>query len=329
MRDPLQGLLKRGGLGGVFFLQGADEFRKDQAVRALVEAHLDPATRDFNLDRLRGRDVGTEQLASVLGTPPMMAEWRVVVITEVEGLANSSRAREILVSTAQAPPPGLALILSCTPPSKAKFYTQLAGAARSLEFRPLGQDDVPGWLMERAREELGVEMDPAAARALAQAVGTDLGVLSQELEKLSGYVQEGRPITREDVAAAGTYLPTQDRWGWLDLVGHRRFTDALAGLRVLMAQGESGVGLVLALANHFLRMGVIREMGAQELVRLLPPNQKWLARQLGDQARGWGSEEIASALEGLRLMDRRMKSSSVSEESLLQSWILERMACTP
>lgn len=326
MRDPSQGLLDRGGLGGVFYLHGADEYRKSQAVGALVEAHLDPATRDFNLDRLRGREVGTEQLASVLGTPPMMAEWRVVVITEVEGLSGSSRAREILVSTAKAPPPGLALILSCTPPSRAKFYTELAAAARSAEFRPLGPDDVPGWLMEQAREALGVDMEPAAARALAQAVGTDLGVLSQELEKLSGYVQEGRPITRDDVAAAGTYLPTQDRWSWIDLVGQRDFPRALAGLRILMGQGESGVGLVIALANHFLRLGVLREMGPQELARLLPPNQKWLTRQLGEQARGWSSREIAAALDGLRLVDRRMKSSSVSEESLLQSWILERMA---
>jgi hypothetical protein len=32
------------------------------------------------------------------------------------------------------------------------------------------------------------------------------------------------------------------------------------------------------------------------------------------------------ALGSLRLVDRRMKSSSTSKEALLQSWILERMA---
>lgn len=326
MVDPVQRLLERGGPGGAFYLHGADEFRKEEAVKTLVEAHLDPATRDFNLDRLGGRDVGTEQLASVLGTPPMMAEWRVVVISEVEGLSGSPRAREILVSTVKSPPPGLALILSCTPPSKAKFYQELSAAARSMEFRPLSLDDVPGWLMERAREELGVELEPAAATALAQAVGTDLGVLTQELDKLAGFVQEGRPITREDVAAAGTHLPQQDRWKWLDLVAERRFPEALAGLRILMGQGESGVGLVMALANHFLRLGLVREAGAQVLRGYLPPQQQWLAGRVEGQARLWGPDEIAAALDGLRMTDRRLKSSSVSDESLLQSWILERMA---
>lgn len=328
MRDPVRGVLERSGPGGVFYLHGSDEFRKSQALRSLVDEHLDPSTRDFNLDRLRGRETGLEQLASVIATPPMMAEWRVVVLTEVEAYAGSSKARELLLSVAGSPPPGLALILSCTVPSgsKAKFYRQLASTAASLEFRPLDQDDVPGWLMERAREDLGVEMEPSAARALAQAVGSDLGVLDQELQKLSGYVQEGRPITRDDVVAAGTFLPTQDRWGWIEMVGRRRYPEALGALRVLIGQGESGVGLTISLATHFLRLGVLVERGQQALEEALPPQQKWLARQLTQQARGWSGAELASAMEGLRLLDRRLKSSNVSEESLLQSWILERMA---
>jgi DNA polymerase-3 subunit delta len=327
MIDPAKPLLDRGGLGGVFYLHGDDEFRKGQAVRSLVDAHLDPGTRDFNLDRLRGKDVASEHLASVLGTPPMMAEWRVVVVTEVEAFAGSPKAREVLLSVMKTPPPGLALILSCTKPtgSRAKFYSQLASTARSLEFRPLSQDDVPGWLMERAAEAWGVEMEPAAARALAQAVGTDLGILNQEIEKLAGYVQDGRPITRDDVEAAGTSLPKQDRWSWIDLVGQRRFQEALGTLGVLVGQGESGVGLSISLATHFLRLGVLVDRGPQALEKALPPNQRWLARQLQSQAGAWSSREIADALDGLRLLDRRLKSSSVPDESLLQSWLLERM----
>ena len=78
----------RGQRGGVFYLHGEDHFRKEEVIRALVEAHVDPATRDFNLDQLRGTETDPQTLASVLATPPMMAEWRVVVLREVEGLAN-------------------------------------------------------------------------------------------------------------------------------------------------------------------------------------------------------------------------------------------------
>ena len=73
---------------------------------------MEEATRDFNLDLLRGSEVNTETLASVIATPPMMAEWRVVVLREVEGLASSKHARDELVRIALEPPPGLALIMS-------------------------------------------------------------------------------------------------------------------------------------------------------------------------------------------------------------------------
>src|SRR5207248_1685666 len=100
MNAAVRRFLQKGGRGGVFFIHGDDEFRKDEVVRALIDDHVDPATRDFNLDVLRGGDVDPERLASVLATPPMMAEWRVVVVRDVEALVSNPRVRELLVSLA-------------------------------------------------------------------------------------------------------------------------------------------------------------------------------------------------------------------------------------
>ncbi len=317
-----------GALGGSFYLHGDDEFRKEEVVRALVEAHLDPATRDFNFDPLRGTEVDTETLASMLGTPPMMAEWRVVVVREVEGLASSARSRDILLQFASAPPPGLALIMSCTVPqgSKAKFYRELARSARSLEFQPITPADVPGWLMGRGRERYGIEIDVLAAQALGSAIGPNLGVLTQELEKLKDFVGERARVTVADVQAAGTSLPSQDRWRWFDLVGDGRIEEALGTLGVLMGQGESGVGLVIGLTTHLLRLGIVAEGGAGALEAVLPPHQRWLAKRLVAQARRWRTEEIDDALEGLLRVDRLLKSSPVSDEHHVEEWLLGLLA---
>ena len=53
-------------VGGAFYLHGDDLFSKEEAVRALIAVHLAEATRDFNLDRLRGNEVDPEAMASVL-----------------------------------------------------------------------------------------------------------------------------------------------------------------------------------------------------------------------------------------------------------------------
>jgi DNA polymerase-3 subunit delta len=262
----------RGSRGGAFYLHGEDQFRKDEALRALVDAHVDVGSRDFNLDVLRGTEVTPETLASVMATPPMIGEWRVVVLREVEGLATTKHARDELLRVASDPPPGLALIMSATVPkgSKAKFYTDLARNTQSVEFKAVSDADVPGWLMERAGEAHGVEVEVEAARALGAAIGVDLGILARELEKLSEFVGERKRVTLDDVRKVGTRLPAQDRWGWFDLVGERRFEEARVAVRTLLAQGESGVGLVIGLATHFLRLGLAVEKGASGLEAALP-----------------------------------------------------------
>ncbi len=314
--------------GGVFFLYGDDEFRKEEEALALVAWHLDPATRDFNLDLLRGSEVTVETLASVLSTPPMMAEWRVVLLREAEALASDSRARKVLTETAAAPPSGLAFIIVATIPkgSRAALYKELQRKARSFDFREIGPNDVPGWLMRRAADRHGREMTVEAARALAGAAGTNLGVLAQEVAKLSDAVEEGEPIGLDAVRRGGTLVPEEDRWEWMDRVGSRDLGGALAGLQTLMSQGESGVGLTIGLATHLIRLGAARAGGRSALDGLLPPHQKWLFRRLMPQADRWSVDDLEEAILGLRKVDRLLKSSQIPEEHVLEGWLLGLMA---
>jgi DNA polymerase-3 subunit delta len=315
-------------VGGAFYVHGDDLFSKEEAMRALIGLHLDEATRDFNLDLLWGTEVDAETMASVLATPPMMAEWRVVVIREVEGLAGSKHAREALLEVVAKPPPGLALILSCTVPqgSKAKFYRILAKDAQSVEFKEFSDTDVPGWIMARAKEAHSVDFDADAAQALGAAIGTDLGVLAQELKKLAEFVGDRARVSVADVEAAGTRLPSQDRWRWFDLVAERRFAEAVATLGVLMGQGESGVGLILGLTTQFLRLGIALDGGVSQLEAALPPHQKWLAKTVGRQAKQWARHEIDAALVDLLRADRLLKASPHTDEHFVEEWLLATMA---
>ena len=327
MTSPLRKALEQGSRGGVFFLWGEDEHRKGEAVKELVGAHVDEATRDFNLDVVQGSDVNVEDLARIVATPPMMAEWRVVVVRGAEAFAGAARSRDLVLGLAESPPSDLALILTARIPSgsKAKFYTRLKKIAQSVEFSAISADDAPGWLMGQAKSRLGMTLEPDAARALAHGIGTDLGILSRELEKLAGVASEGDRITLEHVRAAGTVLPTQDRWRWFDLVGARRFDEASRGLRILLGQGESGVGLTVGLATHLLRIGVAVEQGKGAVEQVLPPHQKWLSRQIARQAEGWSSAAIRESILGLLRVDRLLKASSLSDEHHLEEWFLTMM----
>ena len=312
--------------GGVFYLHGGDEHAKDAAARALARAHLEEATADFNREVLRGREVTPQSLASTLATPPMMAPWRVVTLRETQSLAGSPRLRTVVLEAAASPPPGLALILLCTRPerSRARFYRDLEARCRSMRFEvPRGQE-LHGWLIGEAQEAFGRSLSEAAARALARAFGSNLPALHHELEKLSALAGEEGGITTEHVRRAGTAIIEQDRWAWFDLVAERKWSEALRGLRILIGHGESGVGLVIGLASHLLRLGAVATGGSAALGAALPGNQKWLVRKYERQARGWTPAGIERALAGLLRVERLLKASGAPDLLLLEHWLLDQ-----
>jgi DNA polymerase III subunit delta len=319
--DKLTKALASGRRGGIFFLFGEEEFLKEEAAAAITAAHIDPATRDFNYDQLRGADLEPETLSSITNTPPMMAEWRVVVVREAQALGTNVRARAAVESLLERRVPDLALVFVATLPdrTKAQFWERLKKEAVAVDFPQLSGSDLPGWLIDRAQQR-GVQLETAAARALA-ATGSDVGVLVQELGKLADYV-DGRPVTKEDVAAIVGAVPKQNRWDWFDLVGDARFREARASIPVLLESAESGVGLVIGLGTHFLRLGVAAAGGERALGAALPPHQRWLAGRIAKQARRWQAADVEDAVDDLLRADRLLKSSSLTERQIMEELLL-------
>lgn len=320
--DKLHRALESGRRGGIFFLFGDEEFLKDEAAAAIVAAHLDPATRDFNYDQLRGTDVEPETLASIANTPPMMAEYRVVHVRDAQALGTNARARAAIEALLARKPADLVLLLVATLPdrSKAQFWEKLKREAVAVDFPQLSGADLPGWLMQRA-EQRGLKMETAAARALA-ATGSDIGVLVQELGKLADFVGEGRSIGTDDIAEIVGAVPRQNRWDWFDLVADARFREARAGVPILLDNGETAVGLVIGLGTQFLRLGIAAAGGESALGAALPPHQRWLAGRVAKQARRWNAAAVEDAIDDLLRADRLLKSSSLNERQILEELLL-------
>lgn len=312
----------------VIFLHGEEEYLREDAVQRVIELFVDPGTRDFNLDQVRGSDATPEGLGSVIATPPMMAEHRVVLVRDAQGL--SPKAREVVEAALASPHPGLVLVIVATVPtsSKARFYDNLAAGALTVKFPALDPLDLPGWLLERADTVHGVEMDLDAARALSSAIGGQLGVLATEVEKAVSYVGDRRRITLDDIRAVGGYIPRVDRWQWFDRIGEKKFVEALAELPDLLDAGESGVGLVIGMTSQLLKVGLLVAGGKDGLDRAIPPKQRWLIKRLQPQARMWTSAQIDEALTDLLRTDRLLKSASMTDRQAIEELLLRMLGAT-
>ncbi len=320
--DALRKAVARGERGGTWFLHGDEEYLKEEAVQLLIAAHLDPATRDFNLDQLRGPGLDPETLASVCQTPPMLAEWRVVVVREAQALAANARARSVLELLINRKLPGLAFVVVAQIDEKntPRIWQQLAKNAMDCRVNALPQGELPDWLIRHAADA-GVTLEPGAARALAAAAGPELGRLVQELHKLTDYAADRKRIEVEDVRALVGYVPRHNRWDWFDLVGDARFVDARHALATLL-EADNAVGLLAGLGSQLLRIGVALTGGERATLEILPPHQRWLASRLARQARSWSLIRLDAALDDVQRADRLLKSSSLEEHRVMEELLL-------
>ena len=80
--------IKAGRYAPVYYLMGDEAYYIDRISQYIVDSVLQPEARDFNLDVLYAGDVGMDAIVERARTYPMMAENRVVVVREAQGLRN-------------------------------------------------------------------------------------------------------------------------------------------------------------------------------------------------------------------------------------------------
>jgi DNA polymerase III delta subunit len=128
------------------------------------------------------------------------------------------------------------------------------------------------------------------------------------------------------VRAAVGALPQVNRWEWIDRVAERRIGPALAELPDLLDSGESAVGLIGALSEALIRVGLAGQ-GENTLVAVLKRdgsygNLSWKLRAYRQQARSWDAPALAAALAELLRADGLIKSGGLSDRAALEEALL-------
>jgi DNA polymerase-3 subunit delta len=320
--------LSRRAFERVYYFHGEDDFLKEHAVRELVGAAVDPSTRDFNLDIRAAAELDAETLGSLLGTPPMMAERRVVVVRDVAALRKDARAA--LDRYLDQPAADVMLVLVALSSEKAKVDKGLEGRASTMEFKPLSGDRVPRWITHHVETVLGASITPEAADLLQRAVGSDLPELAAELDKLASFAGGG---TIDDAAVADVVgvRHGETLGDFLDRVAERDAARALDLLPHILAQPKtSAVSIVMALTVQTLAMGWgLSRNGRADYFDLLKTSKAFPMRPWTEAARAWSAAEhywsdatIDAALDALLGADIALKETRISSDTQILSTLV-------
>ncbi|MGZ5233610.1 MAG: DNA polymerase III subunit delta [Burkholderiales bacterium] len=330
----LHAALKKREFDPVYYFHGDDDFLKDVSVRELVEAAVDPATRDFNLELRRGTEIDAEALDSLLGTPPMLAERRVVVLREVDKLKKE--ARKLLDAYLKRPASDSVLVL--VSPSGVKADKGLSDHSTAVEFAPLTGDRVPKWVVYHVETVLKASITPDAVSLLVEAVGEDLSQLAVELEKLSSFSDDA--IDEAAVSAVVGIRRGESLGALLDAVAAHDATKALSLIPGVLQQPKmNAVLLTMHLTTQTLALAygeAARAHGAHprtlynEFMTLLKETGAFPGRPWGEAVNAWSkfsdrwsATALDSALTALLTTDEALKETKLSsDEQLITSLVL-------
>ena len=258
---------------------GDDEAARNRAVDALIQQVCDPSWQTINLTRLDGNDQGqAAQALAEARTPPLGAGDRVVLLQRSPfcNQCPADLASQLEAALGQIPDHcHLVLVNGAKPDARLRTTKALKGVAEERSFNLPAVWDGAGQveLVSRTARGMGLAVEPAAAEALAEAIGSDSARLASELEKLSLYAGTGKaggpgaPITAAAVAALiGSHATSSLQVGDALLAGQS--AEAIALVDQLLEVNEPALRIVAALSSQirgWLWVSLLDAQGEQDV----------------------------------------------------------------
>ncbi len=177
---------------------GEEPYFIDRLSEYLESNLLSEEERGFNQTVFYGRDVSVEDIVGAAKRYPMMAERQVVVVREAQDL---SRTIDKLESYAASPTPTTVLVFCYkykTLDKRRKLIKNLEKTGLVFESKKLYENQVGDWI-KRVLSGKNYNIEPKAAAMLVEFLGTDLGRIAKELEKLQILLPAGNTISAKHI----------------------------------------------------------------------------------------------------------------------------------
>jgi len=318
---------------------GDDEAARNRAVESLVGQLLDPAWAAINLSRLDGNDPAQAlQALEEARTPPFGGGARLVVLQRSPfTAAGSAELAERLEATLPLVPASCHLVLATAAKPDARLRSTKAlkkvAEEKGFPLPAIWDGDAQVAMVQRTALDLGLNLEPAAAEALAEAIGSDSARLASELEKLSLYSAPASPpgptapISLAAVEAlVGGRSTSSLAVGDALLAG--RPADAIALVDALLAANEPALRIVASLTSQirgWLWVALLERQGEQDVAVIAKaagignPKRIYVMRK---QLRGRGAEGLLKLLGQVLAVEAGLKRGGDPAETFRDGFLL-------
>ena len=325
----------------LYVLHGEDNFSLTRSLEEIKKGLGDPSLLAANTTVLDGQQLSIDQLRAICETVPFLAEKRLVIIQGLlERFEPQVRPRRQKKTTSQAgqnkqdkafadylsgiPDSTVLVLLDGRIRSNNILLKQLA-TAKVRSFPLLKEAQLKQWIKKEMAEQ-DISMSPQAVDLLAQLVGSNLWVMTNEITKLALFAS-GRRIEEEDVKAVVSSAQETNVFAMVDAILDFKAGIAEQLLEQLLNRGASPAYLLAMLSRQVRMIVRARELRRQrqsdaEIQSRLSLTPFALRKTL-EQAQRYSLERLKEAYRKLLQADLSIKTGKYDGELALNLLIVE------
>jgi DNA polymerase-3 subunit delta len=333
-----------------YVLVGDEAFFRKRCRDAILEHLVAPDFRDFGLFEFDLAETSLNEVLDRAQTPSLMAPFQVFFVRGVKTLfgrgSNDDKIGAIEAYCKNPNPDALLVFVAdhISIPADArrmemtdkdryqKIREDLGPFCGIVELSRVEEGEAVRWIGEycATRE---VKIDPDGARELVDALGGDMMMVSNELEKLILYVGEKRKVTLGDVETMVLAAKQRSLYELTDAISSKDRVRSLEVLDCLLSTGDgedAAIGHLYMLAKTFRQMLVILERNVRDQRMLwaalwqgfrVPP---FAADDIIRQARRYKSKrELTRAIRLVAKADLALRSNPPGKRLILEKLVLE------
>ncbi len=243
--------LTKGMPSPVYLLYSSEDFLLYEALSAIKEQCSDASGFNFDVYDIKSPDdtIPVEQIVDIVNTMPFISDRRTVVINNVQKLAKKDLQK---IEAYLLNPAGSALLVMLHTGAAPKLFGASASGSIKTIALTVQEKDLPLWIKEQAKQKK-VRLTDGAVEYLITMAGTDLGMLSAEIEKLACFISD-RII---DVADLRSIIYSGVEYTAFDLLDALKRKDAKEVFRIFenVTKNQEPQMLLGALNYYYGRQG--------------------------------------------------------------------------
>lgn len=318
--------IKKGESKPIYFLMGEEPYFVDQIADYIEEHVLREDEKGFNQMVLYGRDVTVDDIIGNAKRFPMMAEKQVIIVKEAQEL---SRTIEQLTDYVENPQPTTVLVI-CYKYKKLdkrkKLHKAVSKNGVIYESKRLYDNQVATWI-KNTLQSRNYLIAPKAAQMLVEFLGTDLGKIDNELQKLRLICPEGTNITPEIIEENIGISKDFNNFELRKAIGMK---DDLKAHRIINYFSQNPkdnpmvvtVSLLFSFFSQLQQYHALGDKSKSNVAKVLKVNPYFVS-DYSTAAKNYPMKKVSKAISYLR--DADMKSKGVGAANVLQGDLLKEL----